>query len=253
MKLRGTIFFLCLIILDYAFGVEPVRIGGGRATAMGNASVANQDAWSVFNNQAGLSWVNGIEIGIGYENRYLMKELGLKSLGIVLPLKNKGFGISIQHFGFSKYNEMKVGIAYSMKFGKNFSTGIQLDYFRIGQGENYGNLNLLSFEAGIQFKIDTRWRLGVHIANPIPVRLTKIQQEYLPTIFRLGLACIFSETFNLASEVETKLNFSPILKMGFEYHPVKPVFIRVGFLTHPGSSLLEQDGSPPGHPIASDD
>ena len=234
MKLKETILFLCLNILNNANGVEPTRIAGGRATAMGNSSVTSQDTWSVFNNQAGISWLKSVGIGVGYENRYLLKELGLKSFGFVLPLKNKGFGLSIQHFGFSGYNEMKVGIAYSMKFGKNFSTGIQLDYFRIGQGEDYGKLNILSFEAGIQFKIDSKWWLGVHIANPIPVKLIKSQKEFLPTIFRLGVACIFSEAFDISAEAETKLDFYPILKIGFEYHPVKPVFIRVGFLTNPG-------------------
>lgn len=93
---------------------------------MGNASVAISDLWSAFNNQAGLAWLETSHAGVYYENRFLMKELGYKEL-VAYPLKSGTIGLSFNHFGYSAYNESKIGLAFAKAFGKYLAFGLQLD------------------------------------------------------------------------------------------------------------------------------
>ena len=102
---------------------------------MGFCSVAMADSWSVFNNQAGMTGVRKITAEIYFENRFLVKELALKAVGVVLPVNAGTFGLSFHEFGFNLYNEMMTGLAFGKKLGKSFSAGIQLDYLRIHLGE----------------------------------------------------------------------------------------------------------------------
>jgi hypothetical protein len=206
---------------------------GGRAAGMGFSSVAIADPWSVFNNQAGLTWVNKINAEIYFENRFLVKEMALKAIGIALPIKSGTFGLSFREFGFSLYNEMTTGLAFGKKLGKSFSAGVQLDYLRIHLGEDLGTKHLFTFEIGMEFQINHNLCLGVHFYNPISVKLTSYANERIPSVINLGFSWKFSEGFITTIEVEKDIQLKPIFKAGLEYHFVKPVYIRIGLLTNP--------------------
>ena len=233
MKLRGGLILIISIIFLKSYAGGDLTLAGGRTAAMGYTCVALSDEWSGFNNQAGLSWRKKFSIGIYVENRFLIKEMSMKALGLILPLKRVSFGLSVSHFGFSLYNEVKAGLAFSMLLGKKFSAGLQLDYLRIQQGENYGTRNLFTFEFGLQFRITEKVNLGAHVYNPVPVKFSKQSKELLPTLFRLGLSWQLSDSFLGSVEFEKDLLTKPAFKAGFEYHFIKPLFIRLGFLTNP--------------------
>jgi hypothetical protein len=62
--------------------------------------------------------VDKFGIGFSYENRFGLSELGLKTLNMALPAKWGTFGLTVQQFGFSNYNENKFGLAYGMMVSK---------------------------------------------------------------------------------------------------------------------------------------
>ena len=97
---------------------EPI---GARAASMGNASVSSTDIWSIFNNPAGMAKQSVFSAGVNYENRYLMKELGLKSAALLVPSRFGVLGLSFNQFGYSLYNENKIGLAYARSFGEIIS------------------------------------------------------------------------------------------------------------------------------------
>jgi len=233
MKLR-TGFFIFFSILSLQTNASgEISAIGGRAAAMGNTSVAFYDSWSGFNNQAGLGWCKKFSAGAYYENRFLVKELSTKAIGVILPVKKGAFGLSFQHFGFSLYNEIKTGLAFGMRFGNAFSVGIELDYMRFHIGDDYGTKNLFTFEIGLQYRVKEQLCLGVHLFNPVPVKLTDDPVERIPTLIRLGIAWQISRNFIASAEAEKDLVNTPIIKAGMEYHFINPLFIRIGFLTNP--------------------
>ena len=233
MKLRIGFFILSLILSFQSWAGSELSATGGRASAMGNTSVAFYDGWSGFNNQAGLAWCRKFSAGTYFENRYLLKEMSVKAIGVILPVRKGAFGLSFRHFGFSLYNEIKTGLAFGMHFGNSFSAGIQLDYLRFHLGDDYGTKNLFTFEIGLQYRIKEQLCLGVHFFNAVPIRLTEDPIERLPSVITLGIAWQVSKNFIASAEVEKDLITKPIFKAGMEYHFIHPLYVRLGFLTNP--------------------
>ena len=233
MKLRFGFFAFTIILSFQGWAAGELTSAGGRAAGMGNASVTFYDGWSGFNNQAGLAWCKKFSAGAYYENRFLVKELSIKAIGAVLPVKKGAFGLSFSHFGFSLYNEIKTGLAFGMHFGNSFSAGIQIDYMRFSIGNDYGEDNFFTFEIGLQYRVKEKLLLGVHLFNPVPIKLTNDPVERLPTVLRFGIGWHISVNLLASAEIEKDLLNKPILKAGMEYHFVNPLYIRIGYLTDP--------------------
>jgi hypothetical protein len=226
-------FFFLISNCTYAAGDHLVI--GGRAAALGNTSVTQSDEWSVFNNQAGLAWCKRFSAGIYFENRYLLKDLSLKALAITLPAGKGAFGVSFRYFGFSMYSEMNTGIAYGMRLTKSFSAGVQIDYLRLHVADGFKDNSVFSCEIGLQFRASEHLWLGLHVANPVPVKLSSLTPERIPALMRFGLSWRIVEGLNSDVEVEKDLIHKPVLKAGIEYRPAKSFFIRMGVLSNPAT------------------
>jgi hypothetical protein len=237
MKQRWTLLLLVfsLLILTQSVQAQKDNIPiGARSAAMGGASVCLSDFWSVHNNQAGMASYNEMAVGIYGENRFLLKELSQGAFGFVMPVKKAGvFGISYNYFGYSLYQESKAGLSYAMAFGKRISAGVQLDYINLHQGEDYGNANIFTFEVGVRAELIKNLILGVHVYNPIHVKISKYGPERVPVIFKAGLAYNFSDKAIIAIETEKDLSNKARFRAGVEYHVVKPVYLRIGIGTAP--------------------
>lgn len=229
---RGVIIFILVI-----FGYFPGKaindpLVGGRSASLGGTSVSLQGFWSVFNNQAGIASYKKIAIGISYENRFLLHELSTKNAALILPVQNGAFGISLSYYGFELYNKKKVGLAYSRKFGKQFSAGLQIDYLGIRIGSEYGKKDLFTFEAGVQAKLSKNLRTGFHIFNPPQIKLSDQFNERIPVIARFGITYLFSEKVLSVIEFEKSNSCNPILKCGLEYKNSEKVTFRTGISTN---------------------
>jgi hypothetical protein len=233
MKLRIGFFIFSLIFSSQTRAGGELSAIGARSAAMGGTSVAFYDAWSGFNNQAGLAWCRKFSAGTYFANRYLLKELSVKAIGVILPIRKGAFGLSFRHFGFSLYNEIKTGLAFGMHFGNSFAAGIQLDYLRFHLGDDGGTKNLATFEIGLQYRVKEQLCLGVHFFNVVPIKLTDDPVERLISVIRLGIGWQVSRNVVASAEVEKDLETHPIFKAGMEYHFVNPLFVRIGFLTNP--------------------
>lgn len=207
---------------------------GARSAALGNASVPLSDVWASYNNQAGLAWLKHIEAGAYYENRFLLLELSSQGLAVVVPLKKVGcFGLNFTRFGYIQYNENKFGLAYARSFGPIFSAGIQFNLHWIHIGMGYGDLVTASGELSFQVKPMPQWVVAAHVFNPNRTPLAEYNRERIPTIFRLGTSYAFHEKVLASTEIQADLDFSPILRVGVEYHAIEQLFLRIGFSSNP--------------------
>lgn len=233
MKVVSTIIFITMLFALCAKAGNDNTPAGGRSSAMGSASVAISDFWSVHNNQAGLAGFTSTAAGIYFENQYMLKELSRKSLAFVLPSRTGVFGVSYNNFGSVLYNESKIGLAFARRFGGNFSAGIQLDYLKTHLSENYGNRSAFTFEAGLQARVNKNLVIGVHVFNPLNVKLSGITEERIPAIVRIGAGYNFSEALLLTGEIEKNIDLKTRIKSGVEYKVVKQAFVRAGITTNP--------------------
>ncbi len=206
---------------------------GARSAAMGGASVMISDFWSISQNQAGLASLKNMGGGIYYENRFLVNELSLKAGGFVLPTKSGVFGISVSQFGYSKYNESKIGLAYSKKLWDFLSAGIQFNYINTYIAEGYGNKGTAVAEIGIRAVPKENIYIGAHIFNPTRARIADYNNERIPTVMRLGIGCNFSKKVLATVETEKDLINAPVFKSGVEYNFMNHVFFRAGVSSNP--------------------
>jgi hypothetical protein len=233
MKINATLSLLMIVLFLPVYGNRNVP-EGGRSAAMGTASVALDDFWSLQNNQAGLAFYNRPAAGAYFENRFLVKELSLKSGGVVLPVNYGVFGIKLSYFGHALYNESKIGLAYARKFSDYFAAGLQLNYLITSIGDDYGSKGVATFEAGLMSKVNPNLTIGAHVFNPINTKIVEFADERIPAIFRLGAAYSFDNNILLTVEAEKETNFDPALKFGIEYRIIEEVFVRGGLSTNPG-------------------
>ncbi len=233
MKIK---IFLFSIIVFFSFTNRASNDNnpiGGRSAGMGYTGVTLSDPWSVQNNQAGLGYVNNISAGMYYESHFLVNELSSKSVAFILPTQSGVFGVNMNYFGYDKYNETKIGLAYGKSFGEKISAGIQFDYLNTHIGDNYGNKRNVTFEVGILSKLTKSLTIGAHVFNPISVKITDYNDERIPAIFKLGLMYNFSDKVLVIAETEKNMNYKPVFKAGIEYHIIKEVYLRTGMSTNP--------------------
>lgn len=205
---------------------------------MANSAVNLRDAWSVYHNQAGLGFLEKIEAGFFYENRFALSELGHAGAAVALPTKSGVFGISASSFGFTLYRESKYGLAYGRKLGEKIAVGVQVDYLSTKFGDIYGSKGTIAGEIGIQAEVSKNLQLGAHIFNVNRARFAEFDEERIPTIMRLGAQYTFSEKVLASLEVEKDIDHSPIIRGGFEYHVVEAFYLRAGASNNPSNSAL---------------
>jgi hypothetical protein len=210
---------------------------GARAAALGGASSVFHDVWSAQNNQAGLGFIEKTEMGAYYENRFLLKELGYTAFCAAVPIKKKGgFGITLNSFGYSVYRQSKAGVGYGMKFGPNFSAGIQLDYLytQISDAAGfYGRKGVFTGELGFQARLTKQVIFAGHIFNPMRVKLSAYNNEIIPATIKAGLQYKVSEKVSLITEAQKSSYQKFQFKGGIEYLPAKDFYLRAGVSTNP--------------------
>lgn len=224
--IRSLLLFLLLpfvsISQNYAY------FAGGRSSALAQSSVALTDVWSSFHNQAGLAYLENPVAGISYENRFLLKDLSLANAAFAYPTKLGTIGLDVTYFGFELYNESKIGLNYSRKFGKYFSLGLQLNYHSLYVEEGNYTPDFLTIEGGFLAKPIPKLSIGFHVFNPTNSYKNQDTEQKLSPILRLGGLYQFSDDVGLTGEIKKSIFLDERYSLGFEYRIVEILTLRTG-------------------------
>lgn len=227
---------ILLLLLHYSIKATDFnRMVGGRAVAMGRTAVAERDVWSVQNNPAGLSLLQGWHLGLYYENQWLLKETAFKSGVMTVSFPKVGcFGLSVNHFGGSQYSESSFGLAYARSFGPYLQMGLRIDYLLLHFSEGYPNRNAFDFALGIQSQITEKLRLGACLIHPVTSRWKTANADQLPIMMRFGMSFQFTKSFNGQIELERDSGRDGIrIGAGFEYQLFDRFWMRAGVEHNP--------------------
>jgi len=215
------------------FAQNGLRYGGAENAGMSNATITYSSLWATFHNQAALAGCDRFGIGISYHNAFLVEEMGTSSLSAVLPFANGVFGLSIRQFGYSKYSENKIGLAYAMKLSPKIFVGVQLSYLLTHIENVYGNHHAVLGELGIVTLPFRNFKIGAHIFNPTHTRLDDYDDERLPSIISFGGGYYWKEKLVIASQVEKDLENKMSFSAGVEYYLTENFCLRTGISTNP--------------------
>jgi long-subunit fatty acid transport protein len=237
--MKQKLFFLILIIIQiFAFAdnkdLLPV---GSKQVAMGGCSVSNTGIWSVSNNQAGLGFLSETIAAMHYENRFGVKGVGYKSLAFATATSSGTFGLKLNYFGYDLYNDMEFGLVYGKSLGEKFSVGIGLNYLQTYIAHDYGKTGVLLAEIGIMSKPIDNLTIGATLYNVTRAKYSKtINEEKIPSIFKLGAEYNFSGDALLTAEIDKNIDYPMVFRAGVEFKVVKSLFLRTGISTN--STLL---------------
>ena len=232
MKFFQIIFFVLLSTFLLADNKDLMPVGS-REAGMGGCSVVNVDLWGVSNNQASLGFMQNAVIGIHYENRFGVNGLGYKAFAAALPTNSGTFGLKINYLGYSAYNDLETGITYGKSFGKRFSVGIGLNYLRTYIAHDYGSTGIALAEIGILSEPIDNLFIGAHFYNITRAKyFNTINNETLPSIFKLGAGYNFSDNAFLTAEIDKNIDYPIVFRAGIEFKIVKDFVVRTGISTN---------------------
>ena len=230
--MRKLLLLVLVLSPLFLFAQVPSQIGA-RANGLANSTLTLSDVWAVKNNIGAIGELKKTEIGLGYQNKYILKEFSNQSLVVNYASKKGNFGFYFQQAGFNLYREITSGIGYGMKLADNFSAGLSLNYHRISFGDIYGGKNSISASAGLKYKLNTNIEFGANVTNLNRAQITEVEDERFPTVFGLGMRYIFSEKVFWTVELEKDIIHPLNVKSGLEIKAHDILVLRVGVNTYP--------------------
>ncbi len=226
-----------LILLLYSFLANAQTNSSPRFTALGSTGVALQDVWSMQYNQAGIAGLTKSVASASFERVFAGVELSNQSAVAVIPFKQNVFGVSFYNYGFSAYNEQKIGLAYAKKFGDKLFAALNFNFHQLKISQ-YGIAQTFSAEGGIQFKPGEKLCLGAHISNPSQSGYNKEASASIPVNIEFGASFILSSKLLLNTGFITVLNSAADARAGLEYAVLDWFALRGGLSVNPGKQYL---------------
>ena len=220
---------LSIILFGMALGSQAQSIYapvGGRVVAMGDAAVTLGGFWSGFQNTAGITNTDQIEIGTNYENRFGLAGFNFMSAGVTSPLPFGHLFAGVFRFGDELYNEHKVSIGYASKIGI-IKLGGRVNYLQY-QILDFGTRATYSIDFGGIAEISPSLIIGAQALNITQSNLEKEQEQLIPTLLKIGASYRPKTYFMLNVEIEKDIQQAAILKIGAEYNFLEKFYLRTG-------------------------
>jgi len=230
--MRKLLLIYLIINVNGLFGQNSVIIGG-RQNGMAGAGSLIADVWSVKNNPGAFGFFEGLEVGLQYQDRFLLSELASKNLGFGQELKSGNFGIYLQQTGFELFKQIQAGGGYSLKLSKRMAMGVNINYHLLQLGDIYGSKHNVSAGLGIAYFVKDDLMLGASIININRAKLFNQPDERLPTYFIFGLKYQLSAKTLILIDLEKELALPLNLKTGVEVKANEMFNLRLGVNTYP--------------------
>lgn len=202
---------------------------------LGAYSKLHVDAFSFTANQASLAQVKSAAGGVYGEKRFLLSAANLYTAVITLPTKEGNFGFQADYFGFTDYNESQIGIAYARSVGSRLDIGVKFNYYSF-KIPGYANGSAVNFELGAIAHLTEKLHAGIHVFNPVGVKLSKQNDEKLSSSYTFGIGYEASGNFFISTEIIKEEDQGVNVNAGLQYNFVQQFFVRAGIATEISSS-----------------
>ncbi|MDA0194728.1 MAG: hypothetical protein O2887_01470 [Bacteroidetes bacterium] len=222
---------LLILCTGTLFGQNGTRSYGAESMAIGNAAITTDNAWSIFNNPAGLYSTEQPAILFTHQRKYGIGALSTSGAAFLYPFKTGALGIGVSRFGDELYNEQKLNLVFGNKVGM-VALGGSLNYYQLNI-EGYGNRGIAYFDFGGIVNFSEQFVFGAFISNINQGRISKVENGRVPTIMRSGISYRPVDVFRINIEIEKDLDFPEVFKAGIDYKFYKQFSMRMGFKSNP--------------------
>ncbi len=208
---------------------------GARSSGMGYTSSCLQDEWSVFNNVAGLAEVSHITVAFSYDAQLSFKNFNKMAAVFSTPTKVGVGGLGIYRFGDNLYNEQILSGSFASTFGLA-SLGVSINYIQYNR-EGFGRNDAVSVSVGGIARLTPIISIGAYITNINQPKISRNDEEQLPTLLTLGLSFKTTDKINIATEIRKDLDYDATWKAGLEYKVHTKFIFRTGFNINPNAGF----------------
>ena len=229
--MRKLVFlYFSVLLFDKANSQSLRRPISSSYISLGAYSIHHIDVFSVSQNQASLAQIKDPALGVYGEKRFLMEETNMFSSIVAIPTKEGNFAFQADYFGYKNFNESQLGVAYARNVGSKLDIGIKFNYysFRI---PGYENPSTLNFEMGAIVHVSEKINVGLHFYNPVGGKLSKTENDKLPSVYSFGLGYEPSENFLIAAEMVKEQGLPVSVNAAVQYQFAKSFFARFGIAT----------------------
>lgn len=224
--------YICLICILFQHALHAQNNLGSRLKALGSAGTALQDVWTLQQNSAGAANIEQAIFAMGYEQHFLNPELSTQSAVLGIPVNNYVLGLSFQRYGITEYMEQTAGLALSRSFSAALSISLAMKYHQVGIPV-YGTGHAISVDAGMQYSLNDKIRLGSYIYNPGRSGIKGLSGSNILSGISVGISYMFSDKVLFISDLNKMLDFGVNIRMGIEYQIIKRFYLRGGLSTNP--------------------
>ena len=205
---------------------------GAKTWMLGGNSVTLTDVWSANNNPAASTGIHKTQYGMYSEQRFTERNIRLANLSMVLPTRYVHLGTTLNYYGYSVFNQQKIGISLSKKLTESFSLGVQLQYVSTFI-EQYGHAGNIVLAAGIAATPVKRLRIGFVIFNPTQNRYGTYTAEKIPSYGKVGCCYTVSDKVEVYAEADQALGAQLTWRGGLYYKLHERLHMAVGAATKP--------------------
>ncbi len=231
MKIGSSfILFLFFLGAEAMAQIESMPVSGRASSGW---SYTSKNIQSSFANQAGLSEIRGFSAAGYAEQTFLLPDFYNVGLAVALPAGDfSAMGINFNSYGIEEFRQNRIGLAYGMKMGPDFSLGAQIDWYQMSI-DNYGQANQLSFRLGFIYDLFSDFSVGIHIANPLGLEIH--ENSPLPSVFNIDLEWRISDQLVVGGGLVKDIDYDIGFKAAIHYHIHPSVTVILGTITEPSS------------------
>ena len=164
------------------------------------------------------------------EKRFGFRSFNLLSATVAMPVSSGCWSGQIDYFGFSKYAETQIGIAYARSFGERADIGLRFNILHI-RVANFLSKNAIYPHLGFRYAIHKNLILGFSVSNPTGVIHFQNGRQFYPLIFRLGFGYVLSDVAAIAAEIIKEEKRMPGVVCAIRYRPLPAFSMRLGINT----------------------
>ncbi len=186
-----------------------------------------RDAFSFRSNSAALARLPHFSAGVYSERRFLLEELSSYAVAAALPTSSGAFGVKGDYYGGQAYRETTLGLVYGRSLGEKVAVGLGFDYVS-QNAAGYGAASALTFDAGAIFQVTDVLQTGIHVHNPVGMKMGKTGEEKLPAIYSVGLGYDVSPQFFIGAEAVKTEDHPVSINAGIHYAFVDKLIARGG-------------------------
>ena len=231
LRIRLVTLPLISLLITFTSGAQHIRRPvPSNYTGLGAYSLNSSDVFSFTANQASLAQLKSVSAGVFAERRYFLEELSSYTAAFGLPTQSGNFGLKMNYYGFSDYNESQIGLAYARKLGTKVDLGAQFNYNGI-RIAGYGNDAAVSFEIGTVLHLTDKLHAGIHVNNPVGGKFGKDQQEKLASVYTFGMGFEPSDKFFLSTDIVKEQDQPVNVNAGIQYKFLSKLLARAGIST----------------------